>query len=328
MNQTNQRRSRDADAEPVHPAGPAAVVLHLGQRLRHRQVPQPAPPTVRTRLVAVAVRHRRLPHRRRLRQVRRPLRRPPRRRARHRRPVGHPRRPVQARRTSIRRSMSPRLAVLELLMCFCFPFLFFLFLQSYTVKHFLARAACLIALPVVLYMAIFAVHLRVLYLTGPGDGFFSSAFQTHLQGNVLNNATTPRGRLARWIFLRFSRFLLFYFFLQPKTNFIPKKKRKYAVSIAEVAYGAVISLKNGITGGGYLHSHLHLYPAGIGAKQQQVNGFLPVSLAFTKFYWVLLGFTRFHRVLLGFTGFYWVLLGFTGLNRVLLGFPAFFSGCS
>jgi len=102
---------------------------------------------------------------------------------------------------------------------------------SYTVKHFLARAACLIALPVVLYMAIFAVHLRVLYLTGPGDGFFSSAFQTHLQGNVLNNATTPR----------------------------------------EVAYGAVISLKNGITGGGYLHSHLHLYPAGIGAKQQQIT---------------------------------------------------------
>lgn len=64
---------------------------------------------------------------------------------------------------------------------------------SYTVKHFLARAMCLIALPIVLYMAIFYVHLRVLYLTGPGDGFFSSAFQTHLEGNSLHNASTPQG---------------------------------------------------------------------------------------------------------------------------------------
>lgn len=39
----------------------------------------------------------------------------------------------------------------------------------------------------------------------------------------------------------------------------------------EVAYGAVISLKNHRTGGGYLHSHYHLYPEGVGARQQQVN---------------------------------------------------------
>ena len=68
--------------------------------------------------------------------------------------------------------------------------------QSYTVKHFLARAMCLIALPIVLYMAIFYVHLRVLYLTGPGDGFFSSAFQTHLEGNSLHNASTPQGKCS------------------------------------------------------------------------------------------------------------------------------------
>jgi len=65
--------------------------------------------------------------------------------------------------------------------------------QSYTVKHFLARAMCLIALPAALYMAIFYIHLHVLYLTGPGDGHFSSAFQTHLEGNILHNASTPRG---------------------------------------------------------------------------------------------------------------------------------------
>lgn len=102
---------------------------------------------------------------------------------------------------------------------------------SYTVKHFLARAACLIALPIVIYMGVFYIHLRVLYLTGPGDGFFTSAFQTHLVGNSLHNASTPR----------------------------------------EVAYGSLLTVKNGVTGGGYLHSHLHLYPAGVGAKQQQVT---------------------------------------------------------
>lgn len=40
-----------------------------------------------------------------------------------------------------------------------------------------------------------------------------------------------------------------------------------------VAYGAVISLKNVKTGGGYLHSHWHLYPEGVGARQQQVTGY-------------------------------------------------------
>lgn len=40
-----------------------------------------------------------------------------------------------------------------------------------------------------------------------------------------------------------------------------------------VAYGAVITLKNHKTGGGYLHSHYHLYPEGVGARQQQVMNF-------------------------------------------------------
>ncbi|KAI0210003.1 Protein O-mannosyl-transferase 2 [Lamellibrachia satsuma] len=39
----------------------------------------------------------------------------------------------------------------------------------------------------------------------------------------------------------------------------------------EVAYGSVISLKNYRTGGAYLHSHWHLYPEGVGARQQQVT---------------------------------------------------------
>jgi len=102
---------------------------------------------------------------------------------------------------------------------------------AYTVKHFVARAVCLILVPMVLYVAIFYVHLSVLNKTGSGDGFFSSLYQTTLEGNRLQNATVP----------------------------------------AQVAYGAVITLKNHRTGGAYLHSHLHLYAEGVGAKQQQVT---------------------------------------------------------
>lgn len=42
-----------------------------------------------------------------------------------------------------------------------------------------------------------------------------------------------------------------------------------------MAYGAVISLKNAITSGGYLHSHPHLYPVSVnspdGKSQQQIT---------------------------------------------------------
>ncbi|KAH3853450.1 hypothetical protein DPMN_095974, partial [Dreissena polymorpha] len=98
-------------------------------------------------------------------------------------------------------------------------------------KHFLARAACLIVLPVICYMIIFAVHFRVLYRTGGGDGFFSSQFQSQLEGNRLHNISMPD----------------------------------------RVAFGSVISLKQQRTGGGYLHSHSHLYPEEHPPRQQQVT---------------------------------------------------------
>lgn len=67
--------------------------------------------------------------------------------------------------------------------------------------------------------------------SGNGDGFYSSAFQSQLIGNSLHNASMPR----------------------------------------QVAYGAIVTLKNHRTGGGYLHSHYHLYPEGVGARQQQIT---------------------------------------------------------
>ncbi|KAG0440628.1 hypothetical protein HPB47_016238 [Ixodes persulcatus] len=98
-------------------------------------------------------------------------------------------------------------------------------------KHFASRALCLIILPVCLYMFYFYIHLQVLYKSGSGDGFFSSEFQSRLKGNSLYMASMPR----------------------------------------QVAYGAQLTLKNHRTGGAYLHSHWHLYPEGLGARQQQVT---------------------------------------------------------
>lgn len=41
-------------------------------------------------------------------------------------------------------------------------------------------------------------------------------------------------------------------------------------SAVDLAYGSTITVKNLRIAGGYLHSHWHLYPEGVGAKQQQV----------------------------------------------------------
>ncbi|NXP89440.1 POMT2 transferase, partial [Passerina amoena] len=58
-------------------------------------------------------------------------------------------------------------------------------------KHLLARVLCLIIVPLALYTAMFAVHFAVLNRSGPGDGFFSSAFQSQLIGNNLHNVSVP-----------------------------------------------------------------------------------------------------------------------------------------
>ena len=50
------------------------------------------------------------------------------------------------------------------------------------VKHLLARALCLILLPIFFYMSMFAIHFQILQSSGDGDGFMSSAFQHTLSG--------------------------------------------------------------------------------------------------------------------------------------------------
>ncbi|XP_036671591.3 protein O-mannosyl-transferase 2 [Drosophila suzukii] len=100
-----------------------------------------------------------------------------------------------------------------------------------TVKQVACRAITLIVWPILLYILFFYIHLSVLNRSGNGDGFYSSAFQSRLIGNSLYNASKPR----------------------------------------DVAYGSVVTIKNHKTGGGYLHSHQHLYPKEVGARQQQIT---------------------------------------------------------
>ncbi|KAG8902400.1 hypothetical protein FRB99_004525 [Tulasnella sp. 403] len=54
-------------------------------------------------------------------------------------------------------------------------------------KHFLARALCLIVLPIMVYMAVFEIHFLVLQNSGDGDGFMSPEFQHTLKGKGMQD---------------------------------------------------------------------------------------------------------------------------------------------
>ncbi|KAJ7356079.1 hypothetical protein OS493_027005 [Desmophyllum pertusum] len=98
-------------------------------------------------------------------------------------------------------------------------------------KQFMARVLCLIMIPIIVYLFWFAIHFKMLPNTGPGDGFFSSAFQSTLKGNVLYKNVVP----------------------------------------ADLAFGSIVTLKNTRAGGALLHSHSHLYPKEHGPEQQQIT---------------------------------------------------------
>lgn len=51
--------------------------------------------------------------------------------------------------------------------------------------------ACLIILPILVYMASFKIHFMILNHSGPGDAQMSSLFQANLVGN--NFASSPLG---------------------------------------------------------------------------------------------------------------------------------------
>ena len=53
-------------------------------------------------------------------------------------------------------------------------------------KHFFARVLGLIIVPILLYLAFFAIHFAVLKDSGPGDVFMTPSFQSTLNGSRLN----------------------------------------------------------------------------------------------------------------------------------------------
>ncbi|KAL7751599.1 Protein O-mannosyltransferase 2 [Sorochytrium milnesiophthora] len=53
------------------------------------------------------------------------------------------------------------------------------------IKHWIARAICLIVVPVVIYIISFKLHFMILVKSGPGDAQMSSLFQANLIGNSL-----------------------------------------------------------------------------------------------------------------------------------------------
>ena len=54
-------------------------------------------------------------------------------------------------------------------------------------RHFTARAICLILIPVLFYMFMFWIHFLILVNPGDGDGFMSSEFQHTLNGRGMQD---------------------------------------------------------------------------------------------------------------------------------------------
>lgn len=61
-------------------------------------------------------------------------------------------------------------------------------------RHFVARAICLILVPITFYMFMFWIHFLILSNSGDGDGFMSSEFQHTLRGRGMSD--TYLGMLA------------------------------------------------------------------------------------------------------------------------------------
>ncbi|PKU41730.1 protein o-mannosyl-transferase 2 [Limosa lapponica baueri] len=67
-------------------------------------------------------------------------------------------------------------------------------------------------------------------------------------------------------------------YLKPLIIEVTYKRTSTSVYVKNLAYGSVVTMKNLRMAGGYLHSHWHLYPEGIGARQQQVTAYLHKDL--------------------------------------------------
>jgi len=55
------------------------------------------------------------------------------------------------------------------------------------IRHFMARALCLIVVPILFYLFIFEIHFLILGNSGEGDGFMSAEFQHTLSGRSMQD---------------------------------------------------------------------------------------------------------------------------------------------
>lgn len=110
-------------------------------------------------------------------------------------------------------------------------------------KHFVARALCLIVVPVFFYMTMFAIHFQILHNSGDGDGFMSAPFQHTLSGRQMGD--TFAGNHTCSCTLGFCLNVLF----------------------LDIAFGSEVTIRHINTQGGYLHSHDHAYPGGSHRKR-------------------------------------------------------------
>jgi dolichyl-phosphate-mannose-protein mannosyltransferase len=55
------------------------------------------------------------------------------------------------------------------------------------IRHFFARALCLIVVPILFYLFIFQIHFLILANSGEGDGFMSAEFQHTLGGRSMQD---------------------------------------------------------------------------------------------------------------------------------------------
>lgn len=110
-------------------------------------------------------------------------------------------------------------------------------------NHFLARALCLIVVPITVYMVIFEIHFLILSNSGSGSGFMSAEFQSTLKGNEIASTYLDVGYYSK-VYLRHSIYCI-------------------------LLFGNLIVFDVVGTNGGYLHSHPSTYP--VGSKQQQIT---------------------------------------------------------
>lgn len=66
------------------------------------------------------------------------------------------------------------------------------------IRHFMARAFCLIVLPITVYMIMFGIHFHSLPNSGEGNGFMSPEFQQTLAGHKLADTPIGKDQFGSW----------------------------------------------------------------------------------------------------------------------------------